>query len=308
MKICIVGLGSIGNKHLHNICKVLEEKGTPYSIDALRSQARKLNYEKIELINQEYDDIAKLPRDYDIIFITNPTSKHFETIQQLTNNTKHMFIEKPLFEELKSDLKNLLLHKSNIYYVACPLRHKAIMKYVKKIVTEEKIYSARAISSSYLPEWRRGVDYRHVYSAQKSLGGGVALDLIHEWDYITHLFGMPEAVHGFSGQYSALEIDSEDIAVYIGKYSDKIVEIHLDYFGRTPKRMLELYCENYTIEVNLLSNTIQYRGKEEREITFEADDFYLEEIKYFFDLVDGKLENLNPIEHAHEVLALALQK
>ena len=61
------------------------------------------------------------------------------------------------------------------------------------------VYSARVLCSSYLPGWRPGVDYRTVYSAHKDMGGGVTIDLIHEWDYLVELFGKPEKMYNFKG-------------------------------------------------------------------------------------------------------------
>ena len=54
-----------------------------------------------------------------------------------------------------------------------------------------------------------GVDYRTVYSAHKAMGGGVTIDLIHEWDYLVELFGVPDKLYNFKGTYSDLEIDSD---------------------------------------------------------------------------------------------------
>ena len=177
MKICIIGLGSIGRKHLNNIKKVMLDKKKSHKIDALRHEKKELPEEIRSQIQQEYYSYEELPYDYDVIFITNPTSKHFEAIQAVSSKTRAMFIEKPLFENNSYQLSELHLLKENIYYVACPLRHKAILQYVKKIIESgESIYAVRAISTSYLPEWRAGVDYRKVYSAQKELGGGVTLD------------------------------------------------------------------------------------------------------------------------------------
>ncbi len=55
---------------------------------------------------------------------------------------------------------------------------------LKKALPALSVYSARVLCSSYLPGWRPGVDYRTVYSAHKDMGGGVTIDLIHEWDYL----------------------------------------------------------------------------------------------------------------------------
>lgn len=308
LKICFAGLGSIGQRHLNNLVKILKEKNSNFLIDAVRSGDRKLPDEVKCHINWEYRKVSELPFDYDIFFVTNPTSMHLETIQQAVPHTKHMFIEKPVFAQAISDIGQLKLKDGNIYYVACPLRYTACLEYIKEKIRKEKIYSVRCISSSFLPEWRKGVDYRKVYSADAKNGGGVTLDLIHELDYITNLFGMPEGCFHIKGKYSELEIDSDDLSLYILRYADKLVEIHLDYFGRNTVRLLELYCRSYTIVCDFIANEIKYIYSDHIEkVELQKHDFYEKEMQAFLGMIDGTIKNTNSVPHANQVLELALQ-
>ncbi|MEG1875962.1 MAG: Gfo/Idh/MocA family oxidoreductase [Lachnospiraceae bacterium] len=309
MKLCMIGLGSIGQRHIRNVSRLLQKRGQTYTIDALRVGKAALPQDVSRVIHKEYYSYTELPSDYDIIFVTNPTAKHYETIQAIALKTHAIFIEKPLFENSRYILSEMNLNPYGIYYVACPLRYTKEMQYVKdEIVAKEAIYAVRALSTSYLPEWRKNIDYRTTYSAHRELGGGVTLDLIHEWDYLTYLFGFPINIHTIHGTYSDLEIDSDDIAVYIAEYKDKTVEVHLDYIGRTQERTLELYCKDYRIDIDLLNHKINYKGIVEKEIDFEAEDCYETEMNYFLDIVAGKQDNINTIEHAEQVLQLILGK
>lgn len=304
MKIAIVGLGSIGKRHLHNIVHVMEERNIPYQIDAVRSSHRNLEVDIRKEIANEYYEYERMPNDYDIIFVTNPTAFHYETIKSCVNKTKHMFIEKPVFMKPIENIENIHLRKNGVYYVAGPLKHKKVIQYVKnEICDAEVIYSVRAISSSYLPKWRKGIDYRNSYSAKSKLGGGVELDLIHEWDYLAYMFGRPEMVKRISAHVSKLEINSNDIATYIAKYPTMIVEVHLDYFGINAERILEIICEKKRIVVDLIRNDIKvWTENAEQRIHFEDSDFYLTEMNYFVDLILGKQKNINSIQEANELL------
>lgn len=314
MKICMIGLGSIGKRHLNNLVQLLNERAISYCIDACRSSQMPLEPNISKLLEKEYLDIEELPNDYDIIFITNPTALHYVTIQQVATKTKHMFIEKPIFEKEGYFIDNLVLSQDGIYYVACPLRHKGVIQYIKKLIEEgTKIVSARAISSSYLPDWRKDTDYRTVYSAKKSLGGGVSLDLIHEWDYLTYLFGMPDEIFNMQGHFSDLELDCDDLSIYMAKYQDKLVEVHLDYFGRKTERKLELLTNTCRMDVDLVHNTIStYRGNRnvDQELEYSSipeEDFYRNEMNFFLDCIEGKKENSNSIQHAYDVLNMILE-
>lgn len=305
----MVGLGSIGTRHLGNLILALENRKIQYQIDALRSSHSMLPEEWGNTISAQYYHVDEMPDDYDILFITNPTSLHYNTIRKVIEKTKHIFIEKPVFDSLNYNINALHLKQGNIYYVACPLRHKSIMKYVKRMIDgKERIISARIISSSYLPAWRKGVDYREVYSAKKDMGGGVAKDLIHEWDYAVYLFGKPEKVAHMGGHVSDLEIDSDDLSIYIAQYPNMFLEIHLDYIGQKAERNLQLFTNNKRIDVDLISNTIyEYRDNELiQKQDFPEEDFYKNEIEYFLDCIEGKQINMNTIEDAYAILKIAL--
>ena len=302
-KVCFIGLGSIATRHIINLKDIFEEE---IEIDVLRSgNVKHLDPDLQNSIEQIYYDAVNLPRDYDVMFITNPTKFHYDTLLRFQDHAKHFFIEKPVFETGKEDITGIQLKKDSVYYVACPLRYTNVIQYLKANIDFSNVYSMRCISSSYLPDWRPGTDYRDTYSAKKELGGGVSIDLIHEWDYICYLVGAPQSVCSFIGHKSNLEINSDDLAVYIAEYTDKFVELHLDYLGRIPIRKIELFTNNDSIEADLIEQKIFLR-KENRIIDLNEDrnSYQKKELLHFFDIIEGKCVNDNTIENACRTLRI----
>ncbi|UQZ33844.1 oxidoreductase [Paenibacillus sp. PK3_47] len=306
-KIAIIGLGSIGRRHLFNIVKVLDARDISYSIDLIRRDFNNEITEDIKsIINDVYTDYFNVPDDYDVIFITNPTFLHFDTVKSYIPKTKHMFIEKPVFSDPAVAIQELMLNENGIYYIACPLRYTDVIQYVKHEINLSKVYSVRAICSSYLPQWRAGVDYRDTYSAHADEGGGVSIDLIHEWDYLVYLFGHPDRVENFRGKVSHLEIDSDDLSIYIAKYRNMMAEVHLDYFGIQTIRELQLFTDEDTIIADIANSRITYLKRNEMISFAESrNDYQLKEISSFFDVIEGKLSNPNDIAAAIMTLKIA---
>lgn len=305
-EIGIVGYGSIAKRHLKNLIELCKQGKLNAEIDLIRSgKGKELEKTEQEYIRNVYSVSDTIPVQYDVMFITNPTSLHYETICKYISSTKNMFIEKPIFHTAKIDWKKIAWKKDGIYYVACPLRYHNAILYVKNNINLDNVYSVRAICSSYLPEWRPNTDYTQSYSAKRELGGGVSIDLIHEWDYLIDLFGFPKNIIHFQGKYSDLAIETEDLSVYIGEYPERLIEVHLDYFGRTAIRQLELFTKEDTILVDLLEGTIQYK-KNGRKVRLdkERDGYQTRELEDFFAMVEGRKENTNSVEHAYKVLQL----
>lgn len=303
MKICFIGVGSIASRHIKNIFSLYKES---VKIDVLRSGNGKPLQEDInKIVSNTYFSYDELPFGYDVIFITNPTKFHYESLKILKDHANHFFIEKPVFELGTEDLTALNLREDSVYYVACPLRYTRVIQYLKENIDFNNVYSLRCISSSYLPDWRSGTDYRKTYSARKELGGGVSIDLIHEWDYICYLVGFPKKVYSFASHKSNLEINSDDLAVYIADYPDKMVEVHLDYFGRKAIRKIELFMKDDTIEADLINQKVIFR-RSEKVIEFAEcrDSYQQRELIHFFDIIKKKVSNDNSIEDACRTLRL----
>lgn len=306
-KIAFIGVGSIGKRHIRNLHRLLEQKGEDFSIDAIRSgHGAELESETARCIDHVITEGSTQIGSYDIVFITNPTSLHHHTIRKYSGHTRHMFIEKPVFDRGDYDFFDIDTQGGQ-YYVACPMRYEKALQYLKKNVDFNKAISLRAISSSYLPDWRPGQDYRKTYSAHKDMGGGVSIDLIHEWDYITWLLGgFPQHVDSVIGKFSDLEIESDDTALYLGRYSDKTVEVHLDYYGRSTLRQLMIFLRDETIDADLQNGIIHYlvSGKTVNLVE-ERDSYQIAELEHFLDICDGKTKNDSTIEDAVKVLKIA---
>ena len=191
--------------------------------------------------------------------------------------------------------------------MAAPMRWCGTMLALKKLLPGLSVYAARVLCSSYRPDWRPNVDYRAVYSAHRAMGGGVAIDLIHEWDYLAELFGMPQETFCFRGTYSHLEIDSDDLAVYIARYPSLLCEVHLDYFGRQYRRAIELFCKNGTVTADFGAGTLTLEDGAVQQYPEPVNERYLREMRYFLDYAQsGAGASANPPETALDVLKLTL--
>lgn len=304
LKIIFIGLGSIAERHILNLCEILKSRNINYQIDVLRSSKSSISPNIKRNIKCIYYDYKNVPENYDITFITNPTELHEKYVKKFSSKTKHMFIEKPVFSTTNIDFSQLNLNPKGIYYVACPLRYKDTIQYVRERIKLDNVISIRAICSTYLPNWRPHLDYRNTYSARKDLGGGVSIDLIHEWDYITYLVGFPTEIKTIISKKSNLDIDSDDIGIYIGSNDRTTYELHVDYYGRKEIREFELFTIDDTIKIDLINNTI-VGSKINLQFIEERNDFQKKELNYFLDIITKGYENTNDIQRAVKVLKIA---
>ena len=301
MTILIIGLGSIAKKHI----SALRTQFHDCRILALRSSKNCSELEGIENIYEPGD----IPQDIDFSIVSNPTSKHAETIRLLSKLDKPMLIEKPVLSALEDaeELKNLIAEKEIATYVGCNLRfHPAILR-LKEEMKQRRPIEMNVYCGSYLPDWRPNVDYREIYSAKTALGGGVHLDLIHELDYTIFLLGMPNHVQTYGGRKSSLEIDSQDVANYVLDYDDTAVFITMNYYRRKAKREIECLWEDGTWTIDLLTSTItDDTGKEIFSSEFNMMDTYNDQLAYFWKTIQEQKQLMNSFAEAVDILRICL--
>jgi len=304
LKVLIIGLGSIAQKHIESITKI----DPTVIFYALRSNSNSIKI-------QDVLDIYKLediPSDIDFFLITNPTSLHAETILSIIKFEKPLFIEKPIFNTLskKEEILKKIVEKNIKTYVGCNLRFHPALNFVKNFLytNNVKINEVNIYCGSYLPDWRPSQDYRESYSSNKQLGGGVHLDLIHELDYAIWLFGKPIKRNSIKRKVSNLMIDTIDYSNYNLTYPDFNISITLNYYRNKPKRQLEIILENEIILCDLLTSTITNINN---DIIFNNEDFsfsktYLYQMEYFINSLKSKNVYMNDIQESFEILKIAL--
>lgn len=306
MKALFVGLGSIGTRHLQNLWGLCNARGLPLQVTALRPASRPMPQAAAPLVGRQAEALDSGER-FDLAFITNPTHLHAEALQKLQGRVGTFFIEKPLFDSPAHSLDALGLGPTQKAYVAAPMRWCGVYQKFKTILKEHFVYSVRAICSSYLPTWRPAADYRNSYSAHRNMGGGVCLDLIHEWDYLIDLFGLPLQTAGLHGQYSNLEIDSDDLAVYIARYPKFLCELHLDYFGHSYRRTVEVFTESGTLIANFGSGALTLPDGSAIDCAEPANRRYEREMEYFVQYaLEESGESINSPQKALQTLKTAL--
>jgi predicted dehydrogenase len=306
MNVIIIGLGSIGKKHVDALKKI-EPSVIIYAL-------RRSNCEDVYLDVINIYSILDIQANIDFVIISNVTSEHEKSILEAINLNCPIFIEKPVLNNINNSkiISKKLRSKNILTYVACNLRFHPAIQYISKFLQSNdlKINEVNIYSGSFLPDWRKGINFRETYSSNKILGGGVHLDLIHEIDYCTWLFGFPEKVLSVKKCSSTLNIDAFDYANYILQYQNFAATITLNYYRRDKKRQIEILTEDTTILIdleksiiiNLMSNEIMFSKN------FNIFETYLDQMFYFIENIRFNNQPMNSFDDAVNVLKLAINE
>lgn len=305
MKVLIVGLGSIARKHIDALFSISKDA----EIYGLRSGSNSNNVEGVTNIY----DLTDSKTIFDFAIISNPTHLHFKYIEELTELEIPLFIEKPTLHSLEKAcyLTNIIDQKSIVTYVACNLRFNPCIQFLKEIIRQKKlkINEVNVYCGSYLPDWRPNQDFKKVYSANANMGGGVHLDLFHELDYTTWLFGLPIKSNSLLRSSSLLKISAIDYANYTLEYSTFTANIILNYYRKKPKREIEIVLENSIWNIDLINNKIK---NDSGEYIFKKEDFQLKDtyrlqLKYFIECLKKKKTPMNSFKESLDNLKICLQ-
>ena len=246
----VIGYGSIGKKH----AKILKNLKEVDEVVVLTSQ-KKIPYKKINSLNM----IKELNPFY--IVIASSTHKHYEQLRFLEKNLskKKILVEKPLFERIYN-----LKIKNNKVYIGYNLRFNPLIIFIKKILKKINVVFVSVYCGYYLPFWRKNISYHKSYSSDKIKGGGVILDLSHEIDYITYIFGKIRILNFLKKKISNLKISSEDFFFLNGtSKKSKIIQISLNYISKKKIRDIKIETNKFGLYGDIVNNKLEiiYKNK-----------------------------------------------
>jgi predicted dehydrogenase len=287
MTILLKGFGSIGKRHAANLLTL------GYDHVVVVSSKTSLGEGFDQLNSYRTLEEALQHHRFSHGFICSPTSHHVDDLRAfLDAGISHIYLEKPVSHTMTDlDLiRNLVRSKAARVQVGFDLHFDPGLTKAKEILDSGvlgKIYAANAFVGQYLPDWRPHEDYRKGMSASQEQGGGVMLDLVHEFDYLRWLFGNPEKIGAFYQKNEALEIETEDVADVLIRFEKKVqATIHLDYHQRKLIRFCIFTGELGTLKWDLAERTLRLTAPDKTDQVFdfsqhERNDRYLAIAKAF---------------------------
>jgi predicted dehydrogenase len=300
LKILLVGLGSIGKRHLRNIISI------GYNEIDIVSRSGILPEEFAALTVHKTVEEAVEQNKYDAAVLCVPTAQHLPAFKELVlAEIPLIYLEKPVSHSYEGidEIVQLLEQNRNKVVVGFDMHYDLGLLKVKELLdsgTIGKLVSANAQVGQYLPDWRPHEDYSKGMSAKRETGGGVMLDLVHEFDYLHWLVGDAKTIASFNKNSGALQIETEDIAEVMVRFTNGVLgTIHLDYLQQKLVRNCLFTGSEGSIIWNLAESKVSWigRNKEEQIFTYkehERNDRFIAIMKAFLNNEDdNRLTSFN---------------
>jgi predicted dehydrogenase len=298
-RVLIVGLGSIGQRHLRLAREILPTA----DIRVLRHQPASPVPETANgCFSRIEEAIAFAPQ---IAVIASPATFHIATAQALAEVGVHLLVEKPLSASLDGVMQLLgtCRQQGTILLTGYNLRFLPSLRKFHDLLGERvigKVLSIRCEIGQYLPSWRPGGDYSQSVSARRELGGGALLELSHELDYLRWIFGEVDWVKATLSRQSDLALDVEDTAHLTLGFAPAadghqlIAVVNLDFVRHDTTRLCTVIGAKGSLRWNGLTGDValyEAGAKEWRELfhyTQPRDDSYRAEWVSFIGCVNER--------------------
>ena len=328
MKILMIGLGSIGQRHLRNIKAQFGDQAEilAYRVRGLQQtfsdtmQIRENCLLEEEFGIHRFSDIDQaLAEGPEVAYITNITSQHIPCAMKAVQAGCHVFLEKPVSDSLSgvSELLNAAECAGKTVFVGFQNRYHPCIRRMKEFVASGrlgKIITVQAEVGERLTTMHSYEDYRGTYMARRDQGGGVLMNQqIHELDYLQWIFGIPAKVISFNGKNSSLPIDVDDYCDSIywveGTAHSFPIYVHADFFQSPPSRFCKVIGESGWALADLIhavfKTSIGDEVRQEAFPDFQRNHMFIDEMNDFFTSVQTGKQDMLSLEDGIVSLKMA---
>jgi predicted dehydrogenase len=260
MKIAVVGIGSVGRRHVENLLRLGVTDILAVS-EHNRRDSLTIDGTPVAVCHEFGTALAAEP---DAVVIANPTSLHLDYLSRAVAAGRHIYLEKPASisaagldqVEREASRRGLVIAMGTMY------RFNARLESLRARVRRGdvgRVLCAETVIGEHIADYHPGEDYRPSYTARATLGGGVLLTQIHQIDWLNWVLGPFETVFAAGGKVSELEIDVEDTATYLLRAGDGTPAYgHLDYLQRPKRAGMVVTGTAGRLEWDLFAHSLTY--------------------------------------------------
>jgi len=312
MKLLVVGLGSIGQRHVRCLRQLCGDQ-----IEILAYRQRGLNLEitddlqarevmsledryRLRSFSRLEDALAEGPVAG---LVCTPNHLHMPVAIELAKAGLHLFLEKPISHSWDGVdvLQQLLDRQQRICCVGYHLRfHPGIQQMIAMAGggAMGKFISAHFDFGEHMPFWHRYEDYSQTFMAKAAEGGGVTLTQIHDIDIVYAMFGLPSTVFSAGGSTGTLNMDAEDHVSSLLVYAEASdvfgVTLTHDCLRYPPRRSYTAHGARGSLYFDCSCNELQYIPFNGQAQTIYSDPqlarnaLFMAQMKHFLACVRGE--------------------
>jgi len=314
MHFLIIGVGSIGERHLRNFLRI---EGVRCSIAEINADLREKIVGEYE-VRKSYADYREADlSSFDGVVICTPANLHVPMATEVVSAGTHVLTEKPLamsFEGL-DELKQLRDKKGLVVSVAFILRSDPLIAEARELIASGDLGAVRMVnfySGSYWPLCRK--DYPPQYAQSRLSGGGVIPDMLaHQINYLQWMLGPVEEVSGKHWRLGLDDIKTEDTGFLTMRFAGgQVGQLGLSLCQYDANSRLQVITTGGTIQVVVGADSLDIFDGKTGQWTkgtaraIDRDDMFGEQAQHFIDCIQGKATPRCTIEEGEQTLRTIL--
>lgn len=313
MKICVIGLGSMGKRRIR-LLKMMNKNMTIIGIDNNTERAQTVSVEyKIDW----YSSLSDISEKMDCAFVCTSPQFHALIIRECLERNLHVFSEINLMDTLYEENINLAKQKCKVLFLSSTSLYKEEMQIIKKkVMQNHKPCAYQYHVGQYLPDWHPWDNLDEFFVSNKNTNGCRELMAI-ELPWMQYVFGVIKKVHVVKTKLTSLELAFPDSYLIQTEHENGTVgSLIVDVVSRQAVRRLEVFNEDMYIKWDGTPDSLFEKDITAHELKpISAGSYirengysesinecaYMKEIEEFFEVIKGK-EPLYSFEKDKEIL------
>ena len=318
--VVVIGLGSMGKRRI----RLLKKGGYAdevIGVDAREDRRTECNelhgiktYESIEQALKENEDVQSA-------FVCTAPLSHNVIIKECLENNLNVFTELNLVTDGYDDNILLAKEKNKTLFLSSTFLYRDEISYIReKVKSVDRPYNYMYHVGQYLPDWHPWENYKDFFVGNNRTNGCREL-LAIELPWICETFGKIKDFYITKDKMTNLKIDYKDnYMINITHSNGNKGLLLVDVVSPVAVRRLEVYSEKFYVSWNGTPESLDMYDESENKLkhvdlgndierienyrAFIIENAYENEIREFFDVVNGKRSQLYGFEKDKKILDL----
>lgn len=255
MNVLVVGCGSIGRRHLRLLNERPDVALAACDVDAAARRPVNAIGPSIRFFADLDTALAWKPQ---IVVVANPNAQHAPTAIRALAAGAHVLCEKPLADSVANGRKMLAAarRRRKVLAVGYTERFRPSLQKVLEIARSGemgRLTGGRALVGTYNTLLCARTGCRDAF-------GTLLVDYTHEFDFLGAIFGKVQDVSCFAhrlGRKRLLTTNPTTAVTVLRYQSGALVSVHMDYVQHPQRRLLEVFGDRKTLELDLQANVLR---------------------------------------------------